>query len=167
MKPKTTASINLRNLERQRNKIISEKEIEELKEAFNLLDIDGSGCINSEEMRKAMDSLGLEMRKPYVYAMLAGLEKEATFEEFVGRVKGQLEFKDEREKVERAFEMFDEDNSQSINLSDLTKMAKDLGENVSKEELREIILKIAKNKESITKEEFCNIVMNKELNKNT
>ena len=39
---------------------MSEDEIEEIKEAFNLFDTDGSGKIDPKELKAAMQSLGFE-----------------------------------------------------------------------------------------------------------
>ena len=41
---------------------LAEEEIEELKEAFDLIDEDGSGRISPIELKSAMEKLGLEER---------------------------------------------------------------------------------------------------------
>ena len=41
---------------------LTEDEIEEIKEAFDLLDTDGSGSIDPKELRAAMQSLGFEAK---------------------------------------------------------------------------------------------------------
>jgi Ca2+-binding EF-hand superfamily protein len=38
---------------------LTEEEIEEIREAFNLFDIDGSGAIDPKELKNAMKSLGM------------------------------------------------------------------------------------------------------------
>jgi Ca2+-binding EF-hand superfamily protein len=40
----------------------SEEEIEEIREAFNLFDTDGSGTIDPKELKSAMQSLGFEAK---------------------------------------------------------------------------------------------------------
>jgi Ca2+-binding EF-hand superfamily protein len=42
-------------------------EIEEVREAFNLFDTDGSGAIDPKELRAAMASLGFESKNPEIY----------------------------------------------------------------------------------------------------
>jgi hypothetical protein len=42
---------------------LSEEEIEEIREAFNLFDTDGSGTIDPKELKAAMQSLGFEAKK--------------------------------------------------------------------------------------------------------
>ena len=41
---------------------LTEDEIEEIKEAFDLFDTDGSGSIDPRELRAAMQSLGFEAK---------------------------------------------------------------------------------------------------------
>ena len=41
---------------------LTEDEIEEIKEAFDLFDTDGSGTIDPKELRAAMQSLGFEAK---------------------------------------------------------------------------------------------------------
>ena len=168
MNGKVTVSINLKNFEKRSMKILSDAEVEELKEAFNLLDVEGTGYIDPKEIHEVMKSLGLDSTKPFAYSILAGLDIEEkkegiTFKDFLEAIKSGLSCKDE-ERIEKAFRMFDYDGSGSINLANLIKMAKELGENVNPEELREVILKIAKNEDSITRQEFYNIMMDKGFN---
>jgi centrin-1 len=46
---------------------LTEDEIEEIREAFNLFDTDGSGKIDPKELRAAMQSLGFENKNPTIY----------------------------------------------------------------------------------------------------
>ncbi len=41
---------------------LTEEEIEEIREAFNLFDADGSGSIDPKELKAAMQSLGFEAK---------------------------------------------------------------------------------------------------------
>jgi len=53
---------------------LTEDEIEEIKEAFNLFDTEGSGKIDPRELKAAMQSLGFEAKNPTIYHMIADLE---------------------------------------------------------------------------------------------
>lgn len=46
---------------------LTEDEIEEIKEAFDLFDTDGSGSIDPKELRAAMQSLGFEAKNQTIY----------------------------------------------------------------------------------------------------
>ena len=72
---------------------LTEDEIEEIREAFNLFDTDGSGKIDPKELRAAMQSLGFENKNPTIYQMIAELEdldREIDFEEFLDAITNKL-----------------------------------------------------------------------------
>lgn len=48
-------------------------EVEEIREAFNLFDTDGSGTIDPNELKAAMQSLGFDKKNPSIYNMVADL----------------------------------------------------------------------------------------------
>ena len=52
---------------------LAEEEIEELKEAFDLIDEDGSGRISPIELKSAMEKLGLEERNQTIFQMVKDL----------------------------------------------------------------------------------------------
>ena len=54
----------------------SEEEIEEIREAFNLFDTDGSGTIDPKELKSAMQSLGFEAKNQTIYQMIADIDKD-------------------------------------------------------------------------------------------
>jgi len=46
---------------------LTEDEIEEIKEAFDLFDTDGSGSIDPKELKAAMQSLGFEAKNQTIF----------------------------------------------------------------------------------------------------
>ena len=76
---------------------LSNDEIEEIKEAFNLFDTDGTGLIDPKELRAAMLSLGFEYKNPVVFKMISDLDKENSsaidFPEFLTAITSKLVFK--------------------------------------------------------------------------
>lgn len=78
---------------------LTEDEIEELREAFNLFDTEATGKIDPRELKSAMQSLGFEAKNPTIYNMIADLEslgKEVDFEEFLDGITSKLGDKDSR-----------------------------------------------------------------------
>ena len=75
---------------------LTEDEIEEIKEAFDLFDTDGSGSIDPKELRAAMQSLGFEAKNQTIYQMITDLDKNKSgnidFEEFLGQYGEFLKF---------------------------------------------------------------------------
>ena len=57
---------------------LTEDEVEEIKEAFDLFDTDGSGTIDPKELRATMQSLGFDTRNQVIFQMISELEKKST-----------------------------------------------------------------------------------------
>jgi hypothetical protein len=55
---------------------LTEDEIEEIKEAFDLFDTDGSGAIDPKELKAAMKSLGFETKNATIYQMISDIDKD-------------------------------------------------------------------------------------------
>ena len=78
---------------------LTEDEIEELREAFNLFDTEATGKIDPRELKSAMQSLGFESKNPTIFNMIADLEglgREVDFEEFLDGITSKLGDKDSR-----------------------------------------------------------------------
>ena len=143
---------------------LTEEEIEEIKEAFSLFDTDGSGSIDPKELKAAMHSLGFEKKSPTVYEMIAELEergREIYFEEFLEAISNKLGNRETREGIDRIFDLFDDDHSEGINLNNIRRVAKELGETMSADELKEMLQRASTNGEEITREDFYNIMTKK------
>ena len=54
---------------------MTEDEIEEIKEAFDLFDTDGSGTIDPKELKAAMQSLGFEAKNQTIFQMISDLDR--------------------------------------------------------------------------------------------
>lgn len=78
---------------------LTEDEIEEIREAFNLFDSEGTGKIDPRELKAAMQSLGFDSKNPTIYSMIADLEtgnKEIDFDEFLDAIANKLGDKETR-----------------------------------------------------------------------
>ena len=54
---------------------LTEDEIEEIKEAFDLFDTDGTGTIDPKELKAAMQSLGFEAKNQTIFQMISDLDR--------------------------------------------------------------------------------------------
>jgi centrin-1 len=122
---------------------LSEEEISEIREAFDLFDTDGSGTIDPKELKAAMQSLGFEAKNATIYAMVQDIDKDGSgqidFEEFLDMMTAKISDRDSREDINKVFAMFDSENKGSITLRDLKRVAKELGETMTEAELLEMI----------------------------
>ena len=81
-------------------------QIEEIREAFNLFDPDGSGPIDPKELEAAMQSLGFEAKNQTIYQMIGDIDKDGSGEiDFEEVRKGwrASEWSDERSESRKGF----------------------------------------------------------------
>jgi len=149
---------------------LKQDEIEEIKEAFDLFDTDQSGSIDIRELRAAMQSLGYESKNETIFTMLAQLDKDGDasldFEEFLDLMagkEGQRDDRDGREEIDKVFRLFDVEGKGSITAKDVSRVAKELGERLSPDEIHEIVRRAVTDESSqeITPEEFYVIMTKK------
>ena len=145
---------------------LTEDEIEEIKEAFDLFDTDGSGSIDPKELRTAMQSLGFEAKNQTIYQMITGLDKNKSgnidFEEFLDMMTARMSDKDTREDINKVFRLFDDDTSGSITIRNLRRVARELGETMTDEELQEMVERADSNGDgAVSMDDFYNIMTKK------
>ena len=153
----------------QRNRTVTkpgltEDEIEEIREAFSMFDTNGTGTIDPKELKAAMNSLGFEKKSPTVYEMICDLESEGgevNFEYFLEAISNKLGNRESKDGISRIFDLFDDDRTSTINFNNIKRVAKDLGETMTNEELREMLQRASTNGDEITQEDFYNIMMKK------
>lgn len=130
---------------------MSKSKLNEFREAFRLFDKDGDGSITKEELGRVMRSLGQFAREEELQQMLHDVDIDGdgcfSFEEFVEIVynMGNTESstKEEEEKELRdAFRVFDKHNRGYISASDLRAVLQCLGEDLSEEEIEDMIKEV-------------------------
>ena len=148
---------------------LSSEEVDEIKQAFDLFDTNGTGKIDPKELKAAMQSSGLDSKNPTIYQLIADLdtpqaEKNGgiTFDDFVDVYLMNLGDKESEEGIRRIFDLLiDDPNADTITLSSLKKISKELGENMSDEELKDMLERASKNGVELTFDEFYEIMTKK------
>merc|ERR1719398_346472 len=127
---------------RQRQELDDEQK-EELREAFNLFDTEHSGTIDARELKAALRALGFEVKKEDVRRMLSDVGKDPTqpidFNDFQEMMRGRMPDKNSRAEIDKVFALFDEDETGKISFRNLKRIAQELGESLTDEELNEMI----------------------------
>ena len=122
---------------------ISEEEVIEIKEAFDVLDTEGKGFVRTKDLGEAIMSLGHEGKNHTVYRMISNLETDGhqrlDFEEFLGLMTAKFNEKDSKEDLKKIFRLFDDDNNGYITLENLKRICKETGEEIGETELAEMI----------------------------
>ena len=145
---------------------LTEDEIEEIKEAFDLFDTDGSGTIDPRELKAAMQSLGFEAKNATIYQMVSDLDKDGSgaidFDEFLDMMTARMSDKDTKEDISKVFRLFDDDKTGYISIKNLRRVAKELGETMTDEELMEMVERADSDGDGqVSLEDFYNIMTKK------
>uniref|UniRef100_A0A1B6FCE6 EF-hand domain-containing protein n=2 Tax=Cuerna arida TaxID=1464854 RepID=A0A1B6FCE6_9HEMI len=130
---------------------ISKTQMNEFREAFRLFDKDGDGSITQEELGRVMRSLGQFAREEELQQMLHEVDIDGdgyfSFEEFVEIVSNmgataERTADQEEKELRDAFRVFDKHNRGYISASDLRAVLQCLGEDLSEEEIEDMIKEV-------------------------
>ena len=151
-------------------------EIEEIKKGFEMFDIDNTGKISPFELKETMDAMNMKDKNPVIYSLISSLcteeNKEGiTSDDFIQYITEKMSEDTSEEGIRRIFDVFTEPNSETISLSNFVQAAKELREDVTEKELKELLEKAKASGSELTFEEFYNIMINgveeKEKNENS
>ena len=142
---------------------LTEEQRQEIKEAFDLFDTDGSGTIDAKELKVAMRALGFEPKKEEIRKMIADADRDGSgvidFSEFLDMMTQKMAERDPREEMLKAFRLFDDDETGKISFKNLKRVAKELGENMTDDEIQEMIDEADRDGDGeIGEEEFMRIM---------
>ncbi|KAM8987675.1 centrin-2 [Ara ararauna] len=144
---------------------LTEEEKRDVREAFDLFDTDGPGYVDVKELKVAMRALGYEPRREEIKKMVSDIDKEGTekisFSGFLRVITQKMIEKDSKEEILKVFKLFDDDETGKISFKNLKHTARELGENLTDEELQEMIDEVDGDGDGqVNEQEFLSI-MNK------
>ena len=148
----------------------AEEDVEQIRQAFELFD-NGSGKVDPSEIKSTMLSLGYDKKNPVIFQLISDLDTKENsrnggvdFNHFIESINEKLEDKNSREGIKRIFELFKESpNQDTISLNTVKRMAKDLGENVTYDDLRDLLERVTGTNLELTYDEFFDIMNRKTL----
>ena len=121
----------------------SEEQLLEVKEAFNVFDSEQTGGLDARELKAAITALNIKISKEEIKNIYQEFGKDIrekiTLEEFMEIVIPRLPDRHSKEYIQKIFQYFDLENTGKITSRHLKKIAQEIGENLSDEELREIM----------------------------
>lgn len=90
-----------------------------------------------------MRALGFDVKKKDVLELMADYDRDGSgqieFQDFLDIMTTKINERDPTEEILKAFKLFDEDGTGRISLKNLRRIARELGENLSDEELQAMI----------------------------
>lgn len=148
------------------SKQLSSEEIQDFKDTFALFDKDGSGTISASELGSIMRSLGQNATDDELADMISEVDIDQSgtidFDEFLKLMSASVKPADSAEEARAAFKIFDRDNSGTIDAEELRQVMRSLGENVTDQEIDEMIAEADKDANgTIDYEEFVQFLAQK------
>lgn len=143
---------------------LTEDEIKDVKEAFDLFDLDNSGTIDPKEVQAALNSLGKD-QTPTIFRLLAGIEElgaEIDFDSFLGHINERLGNRESKDGVQRILDLFDAEGTGTITLKALSRVARELGESMTQDELAHALERISSlGRPELTFDDFYKVMTKK------
>lgn len=142
---------------------LSDDQVNSIYEAFSVFDTEKTGKIASQNLKLAMRALGFEPRREEIKKIISDCVKDEsdsiTLEQFVSLMSEKIADKGAKEEIFKAFCLFDDDNTGKITFKNLKRVAEELGENLSEEELREMIQEADQDNDGeVNQDEFLRIM---------
>ncbi|OWF56441.1 Calmodulin [Mizuhopecten yessoensis] len=123
---------------------LTEQQLQECREAFELFDKDGDGTVTTEELATVMRTMGQNPTDAAVEEMIREVDKDGNgsvdFEEFIGLMTSYLQGKDPEAELRESFQVFDKDGNGFISAAELRLVMTNLGEKLTDEDVDEMII---------------------------
>ena len=144
---------------------LTEDKINEFKEAFEIFDKDKDGYITTKELGDIMKNLGQTPSEAELQDMINEVDIDGNgtidFKEFLGLMARKMRDNDSEEELIEAFKVFDRDGNGLISNVELQHVMTSLGENVTLDEVDEMIKEADLDGDGyINYEEFVKMIMN-------
>ena len=134
---------------------LTEKELQEFKEIFNLVDTDQGGSISTEELGSLMETLGIKTTPEELKLMVSEIDEngngEVDFDEFVQVMSRKVNADYTVDEVQKAFKVFAGNAPEGhIKVSDLEKALQTYGKDkLSEEEAKNLVAQIEANADGL------------------
>ena len=140
---------------------LSEKDLQKLKETFDLFDIDKSGFISPIKLRAAFKTYAnLSVTKETIYHLICEFDNdengELTFSDFVklaSPLYAQVSIRDN--ELKKIFQLFDKEGKGFLTVKDLESMGTEFTDIFGKDGSEAIVMNCSSDGNKITMEDFC------------
>jgi len=123
---------------------LTEEQVTIFQEVFSLYDIDHDGTIKTKHLNKVMQCLGCDFTKDEIFNLKTEIDPVGSevinFQQFLVMMSHHLKKEPALEEQRReVFKFFDVDNKGYISVSDLRQAMTNLGEQLTKDDIRQMI----------------------------
>ncbi|GMI66497.1 calmodulin 7, Z-box Binding Factor 3 [Hibiscus trionum] len=140
---------------------LTEDQISEFREAFNLIDKDSDGFITMEELAKVIQALDVNPTKEEVQSMISEVDGNGTidFDDFLNIMARKMK-ENVIDELQEAFKVFDRDQDGFISATELRQVMMNLGERLTVEEAEQMIREADLDGDGqVSYEEFARMMM--------
>lgn len=151
---------------------------EQIREAFNLFDTDATDLIDAKELKVALRALGIEPDKEELKRLVSEAQSKSgnkdmtgdgsgnqmlDFDDFLEIMTIKMSERDSKKQISKSFELFCGD-TKVVTIHDLKRIAHDLGETMTDEELDEMMREATGEPKKpgdprpVTFDEFCKVL---------
>ena len=152
----------------------SSEEIAKIRKVFALYEDKHTGKIDVKELKNELEGLKYDESSPVFFQLVSNLEEEGEmdFNQFMEEITSQLGNKkneelDETEehskaRINKLFDLWS-NNEDYLDREKMEKLSLEFGVNMTERELNELVERAASNNQEITKEDFYNTMMRKQI----
>jgi len=138
--------------------MFDQAQIQEFKEAFNMIDQDRDGFLNKEDLHDMLASMGKNPTDDYLDAMMGEAPGPINFTMFLTMFGEKLNGTDPEDVIKNAFGCFDEENTGYIQEDRLRELLITMGDRFTEEEVDEMYREAPINKGNFNYIEFTRIL---------
>lgn len=165
-RPKTEFSFNTPGF--------SPEEVRRIYKAFALFEDKSTGKINMRLFKEELESLNYNETNPILFQLISNIEEEGEldFEKFMQELSSNLGFPkneneeeteiESRERINKLFDLWSS-NEDYLDREKLRQLAEEFEVPMEEREINELIERAASNNQEITKEDFYNIMVKKQI----
>jgi len=118
--------------------MFDQDQIQEFKEAFNMIDQNRDGFIDHDDLKDMLASLGKDVNEEYIDEMMNQAPGAINFTMFLTLFGERLQGTDPEDVIRNAFSCFDEDQRGSLNEDYLRELLTTLGDRFTQEEVDDL-----------------------------
>jgi len=133
-----------------------------------MFDVNGTGVINPEELLEVMDSMNLKEKNPFIYEIIEALCSEKEFkkkggvqlDELVNYVYNKVNDTETNVGIRQIYDVINDRETDTVQMSTFYTLARDYGDQLSEDEIRELLEKTQMGGEELNFDEFYTIMKN-------
>lgn len=119
---------------------LNKEQLNQLQEAFNLIDQDRDGVISKDDLETILVSLGQKPTEKQIREMLSEVPGNVDFARFVSMFASKMGAADPEDLIRNAFTCFDDDCDGVINLDEFKEMLMTTGSRLTEEQVRKMTM---------------------------